>query len=87
MTLSKITRNGQITIPKIIREKLHLEEGDYVDVIDSQEGILLRPKKMMLLDPDQAYYWTEEWQERERRADEDLQKGRVHPLDSLDEIG
>ncbi|WP_258112660.1 AbrB/MazE/SpoVT family DNA-binding domain-containing protein [Alicyclobacillus sp. SP_1] len=86
MTLSKVTRNGQITIPKSIREKLHLEEGDYVEVIDGQEGILLRPKKVAFFDPDQAYYWTEEWQERERRADEDIREGRVHKLDSLDEL-
>lgn len=86
MTLSKVTRNGQVTIPKSIREMLHLEEGDYVEVIYGQEGILLRPKKVKFFDPDQAYYWTEEWQERERRADEDIREGRVHKLDSLDEL-
>ena len=86
MTLSKVTRNGQVTIPKSIREKLHLEEGDYVEVVDGKEGILLRPKKVKLIDPDQAYYWTEEWQERERQADEDIRQGRVHRLNSLDEL-
>ena len=86
MALSKVTRNGQVTIPKSIREKLHLEEGDYVEMIDDQEGILLRPKKVKLFDPDQAYYWTEEWQKRERQADEDIREGRVHRLDSLDEL-
>lgn len=86
MTLSKVTRNGQVTIPKAIREKLHLEEGDYVEVIFGEEGILLRPKKVKFFDPDQAYYWTEEWQERERQADEDIREGRVHRLESLDEL-
>ncbi|MFX4300662.1 AbrB/MazE/SpoVT family DNA-binding domain-containing protein [Alicyclobacillus tolerans] len=86
MTFSKVTRNGQVTIPKSIRERLHLEEGDYVEMIYGQEGILLRPKKVKFFDPGQAYYWTEEWQERERQADEDIREGRVHKLDSLDEL-
>lgn len=86
MTLSKVTRNGQVTIPKSIRDELHLEEGDYVEVVRGQDGILLRPKKVKLIDPDQAYYWTESWQEHERRADEDIKEGRVHRLNTLDDL-
>lgn len=29
------------------------------------------------IDPEQAWFWTREWQEREREADEDLAAGRV----------
>ncbi len=28
-------------------------------------------------DPDQAWFWSEEWQHREREADEDIGAGRV----------
>lgn len=28
-------------------------------------------------DPDQAWYWTPEWQAAEREADEDIKAGRV----------
>ena len=28
-------------------------------------------------DPDQAYFWTPEWQAAEREADEDIEAGRV----------
>jgi hypothetical protein len=28
------------------------------------------------IDPDQAWFWTREWQEKEREADEDLTAGR-----------
>ena len=28
-------------------------------------------------DPDQAWFWTEEWQKKEREADEDVAAGRM----------
>ena len=86
MSLSKVTRHGQITIPKSIRDELSLAEGDYVEVSRDQEGILLRPKKVMIVDPDQAFFWSDEWQERERRADEDIRSGRIHRLESVDDL-
>ncbi len=50
MIHSKVTRSGQITIPKPLREEIGLEEGDYVELIRVPEGILLKPKKMQLVD-------------------------------------
>lgn len=29
-------------------------------------------------DPDQAWFWTPEWQAKEREADEDIKAGRVY---------
>lgn len=34
----KITRGGQITLPKGLREELCLEEGDYVTVVPTGRG-------------------------------------------------
>lgn len=65
---------GQITIPKRLRERLHIAEGDLLEIEVSSEGILLRPPKK---DPDQAWFWTKEWQEKEREADEAIQAGRI----------
>ena len=33
-------------------------------------------------DPDQAWFWTPEWQQMEREADEDIAAGRVESFDS-----
>jgi hypothetical protein len=32
---------------------------------------------MTKADPEQAWFWTREWQEREREANDDLAAGRV----------
>jgi hypothetical protein len=34
------------------------------------------------IDPEQAWFWTREWQEHEREADEDLAAGRVTRYES-----
>ena len=34
----------------------------------------------------QSYYWTDEWQEKEKRADEDNRLGRSQIYESVDEL-
>ena len=84
-TLTKLTSGGQVTLPKAIRQKINMLPGDFVDVQLDEEGrILLTPKK--LVDASQAYYWTQEWQERERQARADIKAGRGKCLNSPDEV-
>lgn len=40
-----VTRKGQTTIPAKLRAKFKIEEGTRLEVIDTGEGILFRPKK------------------------------------------
>ena len=38
-------------------------------------------------DKDQAYYWTEAWQQGEREADQDIAAGRVSgPFDNAEDL-
>jgi len=37
-------------------------------------------------DPDQAWYWTDAWQAKEREADEDLRAGRYADADDIDTL-
>lgn len=41
------------------------------------EGHSLEPPDSTEHDPDQAYFWTPEWQAAEKEADEDIAAGRV----------
>jgi hypothetical protein len=38
------------------------------------------------IDPEQAWFWTRDWQAKEREADEDLAAGRVTPYKSDEEF-
>jgi AbrB family looped-hinge helix DNA binding protein len=82
--LTKLTSGGQVTLPKEIRNKTNMQPGDFVEIELNDEGhIVLTPKK--LIDADQAYFWTEEWQKGEREADADIKAGRVKQFKSAAE--
>jgi AbrB family looped-hinge helix DNA binding protein len=40
-----VTRKGQTTIPAKLRAKYRIEEGTRLEVIETEDGILFRPKK------------------------------------------
>lgn len=83
-TLAKLTSGGQVSLPKEIRRRANIQPGDFVEVELDEEGrIMLTPKK--LVDASQAYFWTEERQKAERKADEDIKAGRVKRFKSATE--
>lgn len=41
----KITRQGQITLPAVVREALGLSEGEVLDFYYSDDTVLIRKKK------------------------------------------
>jgi len=85
MPLVRVTRNFQVSIPKEVRAKLNIEEGDLVEVDERDGEIVLTPKK--LIDADQAWFWSREWQEGEREIDEELRAGRVvGPFKNIEEM-
>jgi AbrB family looped-hinge helix DNA binding protein len=47
MPLVKVVRNGQVTIPKEIREKLGIKEGDFLEVEPADQGVFLKPKMVV----------------------------------------
>lgn len=84
MSTSIVRGKGQITIPADIRKAARLEEGDPVEVEITPDGILLRPQKV--IDATQAWFWTPEWQAKEREADADLAAGRSERFESDEEF-
>ena len=75
MSISKVTRNFQITIPAQIRRLMHVEVGSLVDFIVEKGKVILKPKT--LVDHDQAWFWTEEWQKDEKEVDRSRKKGET----------
>jgi antitoxin PrlF len=80
MADTRLRGKGQLTLPREIREAAHLEDGDPLCIELVEEGILLRPQKM--IDASQAWFWTPEWQAGERRATADIEAGRMTTYDT-----
>lgn len=85
MATTKIGPKHQVTIPKEVFKNLNLEVGDYLDVQVNGTYITMIPKK--LIPKDQRWFYTPEWQEKEREADEAIAKGEVSgPFSSAEEL-
>ena len=84
MPRTTLRAKGQLTLPEEIRTAAHLEEGDLLDAEITDEGILLRPRKV--IDSTQAWFWTSTWQAGEREADADRVAGRMETFESGDSL-
>ena len=52
MPLAKVKQKGQVTIPQEIRERLELEEGDYLEVTVEDSRIVLTPTEVVKRHPE-----------------------------------
>lgn len=68
-------RNGTVTIPAAVRRKFGLDKpGAQVEIVVHEDSIVLVPHAA--IPADQMWFWSKEWQAKEREADEDLKAGR-----------
>ena len=77
---------GTLTIPADIRRALHLDQpGAMAQLVIRDDGVLeVRPK--VPVDADQAWFWSDRWQQMEREADKDIAAGRVARYDDADDF-
>ncbi len=59
MSLVKVKRFAQVTIPADIRQKAHIEEGDYVEVEYKDNKIIIIPKRVT----DKSFDWAKRFDE------------------------
>jgi AbrB family looped-hinge helix DNA binding protein len=82
--LVRLRARGQVTLPRFIREKLHLEDGCLVLVKAVDQTIVLIPQE--IVDKEQAWFWKEKWQKLEAEAEKDIRQGRVKSFNSVEEL-
>lgn len=85
MAIARIGPKHQITIPQEAFHQLALQPGDMLEVQVRGDGLYLMPQK--LLPRDQVWFWSREWQETEREADEAIARGDLSgPFESADDL-
>lgn len=80
-TISELSTKEQQLL-KISREKLEKIGSDHVNSTGLTKDEIRVAVKVGLIDPDEAWWYTEEWQEGEREATRNEAEGRIsEPLE------
>lgn len=82
----RISSKRQISIPKRVMEALALRPGDEVELEVKGTTARLIPIKTIKVPRDQAWFWTPEWQAKEREADQDLSTERYRDFESVEDL-
>lgn len=82
----KISSKHQVSIPKKILDALALKSGDEIEFEIEGNTARLIPIKTIKVPRDQEWYWTSEWQKKEKEADMELSKGRFKDFNKIEEL-
>lgn len=68
---------GVLALPRELRERMHLDApGAQIELIEREDGVIeMRPQ--VAVPVSQMWFWTEQWQDREREAEADIAEDRV----------
>jgi bifunctional DNA-binding transcriptional regulator/antitoxin component of YhaV-PrlF toxin-antitoxin module len=80
----RLGAKNQVTIPHRISRALKLRRGDHMLMRLVGGRVEMIPAS--LIPKDQLWFWTPEWQKKEREADEDIARGRVKEFESVEEL-
>lgn len=82
MVRAVVRSKGQITLPREIRDALHLREGDDVAFVVEGDRVVMRGLRSV--PTDQAWFWSEAWQAGEKQASEQLANGEGRVFQDAD---
>ena len=69
-----VQAKGTISLPADVRRRHRLDEpGAQLEVLELEDGILLRPA--LPVRADQRWFWTDRWQAMEQEVDAEYAKG------------
>ena len=79
----KIREKYQVTIPETVRNKIPLTVGERVEVSARGGQIIIRP--LIEIPRDQAWFWSQTWQEQVVQSKRDIQQGKTKVFKSVKE--
>lgn len=80
----KVKQKYQIVLPVGLRKRISCKIGDLLEARIKGDHILLTPVKT--IPKDQAWFWTKEWQEKERESQADYDAGRIKKFNSMKKL-
>jgi len=86
MAVSTVRNKGQVTIPAEVREAAQLDEGTLVEFTVTDDGVLMKAKVQVLVDPKDAWFYSPAWQESHREAVGQIERGEVEPDGSTEDF-
>ena len=81
---TRLRSRGQLTLPPEVRERLGIREGDDLVFYVTQSGKVM-VDRLKVIPPEQAWFWSERWQQMEMEAQADFDAGRYIEYDSAEE--
>ena len=82
--ITQLREKSQITIPKELIKKLNLKIGDNIDITIENDRIIISP--VVIIQKDQSWFWSKEWQQEEKKAQKDIENGKVKKFNSSQEL-
>ncbi len=82
----KISSKRQISIPKAVMEALGLHTGDEVEFEVEEDKAHLIPVRTIKVPRDQAWFWTPDWQGKEKQTERDVSAGRYRDFGKLEDL-
>ncbi|MGN7157756.1 AbrB/MazE/SpoVT family DNA-binding domain-containing protein [Dietzia cercidiphylli] len=81
-----IQSRGTIALPADIRRRLHLDQpGAQLEMTARSDGVI-ELRAALPVPAEQRWFWTEQWQEREREVDDHVTAGRVTVHESTEDF-
>ena len=81
-----LQRRGVVALPAEVRERMHLDEpGAQLEVTEREDGVL-ELRAALPVPAEQAWFWTQRWQEREREVDAHVAADQVAVHDDVDDF-
>jgi len=96
MSIVKVNKNFQVTIPASVRRELNISEGDFLEATVTEDGILYKIKD--LVDRDISSYWKQKVQEKGEvelseggkqklgKALAEMEQGRTEEFENVDDL-
>lgn len=82
--LTKIRERSQITLPNDIVKKLNLKTGDNLEITLEEDKVVIKP--VLVIDRSQSWFWTKEWQKKEKDVEEEIEQGKINKAKDVEDL-